>query len=238
MSTLAKKILLFLIVSFFGIETTSAAIIIQNNWQYTTVNASATSDAAVSYQPLDFTNLLNGTSATGAARARASEDNLNGNDARVSLVYSFDFLLDTPTLIGLSDHLVGFLSLGDTDSAHVDTFVRLIDQATNAVVASLPFRNHTKSGTEGTDPFDESTPFSLHAFYLRPGDYLLQAGLNVSAHATFGLGDDAMESNFSYTVAMRDVPEPSTVALMVLGGLGVLLSTRFSRPTYGRRTLS
>jgi hypothetical protein len=153
-------------------------------------------------------------------------------------VYSFDFLVDTPTVIGLSDHLSGFLFLGDTDSAHVDTFARIIDQATNGVVASLPSRSHTKSGTEGTDPFDESAPFSQHLFYLLPGDYVLQAGLNLYAHATAGVGDDLMESSFSYTVAtVSSVPEPSAFSLLAVGGLGVLFFARFSRRTYIRRTL-
>lgn len=224
-----KKFLLFVLFSLFSIETAFAKIIIQSNWQYTTATTSHSADASATYQPLDFTNLLNKTSATGTGDAKAYEDLTGGNDASVNLVYSFDFLVDRQTMIGLGDRLAGFLFLGDTDSAHVDTFARIIDQATNAVVASLPIRSHTRSGSTGTDTFDEVAHYYQHIFNLMPGDYLLQAGLNLSAHATSGVGDDRMESSSSYTVDMYNLPEPSTFSLLVFGGLGVLLSVRFGR---------
>lgn len=226
MKALSARSLLLLLTLILGTKSALAGIIIQENWRYTTANANHSSDASASFQPLDFTNTLTSTSATAAGFARANEDLTGGNSASVNLVYSFDFLVDRETLIGLSDRLIGALFLGDTDNAHVDTFVEIYNQQTNKVVASLPVRSHTRSGTPGSETFDESTPFSLHYFRFLPGDYLLRAGLNMTANATRGFGDDRMESNFSYTAAMS-VPEPSTWSLMIFGGLGLLIPLGF-----------
>jgi hypothetical protein len=200
----------------------SAGLIIQNNWQLTTANTHQSSDASASISPLSFTNLLSSTFATATADAKAYEDVFGGNNASANAVYAFDFMTTTPLVVSLSDRLVGSLFLGDADSAHVDTRVNLIDQVSNAVVASLPIRSHSKNGTAGTDSFDESTPFFLHSFLLAPGDYLLETGLNVSANATSGVGDDRMESAFSYTVGLvYEVPLPSSLLLMLAGLLSL-----------------
>lgn len=226
MSPLSKKLIALLFTLPLGIGAARANVIIQHNWQYTASNTGHSSDASASFQPLVFTNGLRSTTATATGDARAFEDITGGNNAHVNLVYALDFLVDSSTIIGLSDRLVGSLFLGDTDSAHVDTFVQIIDQTNKAIVASLPIRSHTRSGTAGTDNFDESTPYFQHLFRLAPGDYLLQSGLNLTANATSGFGDDRMESAFSYSTGLVATPEPSTGALLVLGSLALLVRIR------------
>jgi len=127
------------------------------------------------------------------------------------MFFEFDFTLNRPHEIYLSDNLRGRLILEDDDDsneAYADTYAGIVDKGVTTSFAELPFRSIFKH-KQGETSYDQGEDFSDNHFMLAAGSYSYIAKLEIGAFVDdvgADLLDDRQTSDFSYQVEMKFDP--------------------------------